>query len=367
MDRRTVEQRTILLSISGSQAYRLNTPTSDQDYKGVCVGLKKHYLGFEKFEQKDGGWSDESGEFAFLDGVKDIVIYELRKYMQLAIENNPNILELLWQDPEDYRVITPVGQKLINNRQAFLCTKAKHSFSGYAFSQLKRIEMHRKWLLNPVEKAPTPEEFGIVGIQPMSKEQMNAFLEFLYVIIQDRIAFSEIEEEFAAFLEQRVDFKGALKQYPLEPDVLGYVKKLTNSSDNFIHLLHATQNYQAAMRAYQNYQQWKANRNPMRSALEAKVGYDAKHAMHCMRLLHMGIEILKEGVVIVNREKAGDAPLLRSVRNCEYSYEQIMAMATESQAELETLYRTSALPKTVDRSAMSELCEELVELQGWNG
>ncbi len=366
MDRRTVEQRTILLSISGSQAYRLNTATSDQDYKGVCVGLKKHYLGLESFEQKDSGWAFEPGDFVFLDGVQDVVAYELRKYMQLAIENNPNILELLWQDPEDYRIMTPVGKKLVEHRQAFLCTKAKHSFSGYAISQLRRIEVHRKWLLNPIEKAPTPEEFGIVGVKPMPKEQLNAFLEFLYVLIQDRISFSEIEEEFATFLEKRVDFKSALKQYPLELNVLGYVQNLTGSSDNFIHLLHATQTYQAAMRAYQNYQQWKANRNPMRSALEAKVGYDAKHAMHCLRLLHMGIEILKDGVVIVNREKAGDAPLLRAVRNCEYTYDQIMAMAAESQAELECIYRTSSLPKTVDRVAMSTLCEELVEMQGWN-
>jgi uncharacterized protein len=366
MKRKTVEQRTVLLGVVGSHAYRLNIPTSDLDFRGICIGLREHYLGFEKFEQKENGWAKEEGIFDFLDNAEDAVIYELRKYIQLAVDNNPNILELLWLEKEDYRVLTPVGEKLIERRQDFLSTKAKHTFSGYAMAQLKKIEMHRKWLLHPIEECPTPEQFGIIGIEPLSKSEVNAFLEFLYVIIRDRIAFLEVEEEFNSFLEDRLDFKGAIKQYPLPEKALGYVQHLSQCSDNYIQLLQATQRYQSAMNAYKNYQQWKANRNPARAALEATVGYDAKHAMHCLRLLKMGIEILSQGEVIVNRERAGDASLLRAVRSCEYSYEQVMEMANTLLAEMDSHYQTSSLPKSVNKKAMSEFCEELIELQGFS-
>ena len=53
MNREEVEKRTILLGIVGSQAYRINTATSDIDLKGIAVAKKRHYLGFETFEQKD--------------------------------------------------------------------------------------------------------------------------------------------------------------------------------------------------------------------------------------------------------------------------------------------------------------------------
>ncbi|MGG6267058.1 DNA polymerase beta superfamily protein [Leptolyngbya sp. AN03gr2] len=96
MQRTLVEQRTILLGIAGSQSYQTNLPDSDFEYKGICVAPKEYYLGFSEFEQKDKGWNTEPGTLKELDNAPDSVIYELRKYLQLAAGANPNILELLW-------------------------------------------------------------------------------------------------------------------------------------------------------------------------------------------------------------------------------------------------------------------------------
>ena len=53
--------------------------------------------------------------------------------------------------------------------------------------------------------------------------------------------------------------------------------------------------FAAAMQEWEQYESWKKNRNPDRAAMEAKFGYDAKHASHLIRLLRMATEILEHG------------------------------------------------------------------------
>ncbi|HEY9812180.1 MAG TPA: nucleotidyltransferase domain-containing protein [Candidatus Sericytochromatia bacterium] len=366
MNREEVEKRMILLGIVGSQAYRINTATSDIDLKGIAVAKKRHYLGFETFEQKDQGWHSEPGNIEAINNSADVCVYELKKYLHLAALNNPNILELMWLDAEDYLLLTNVGKKLIYYRKEMLCTKVKHSFSGYAFAQLKKIESHRKWLLNPPTKKPELADFGLSEeYKPLTKDQINAFLEFLYLSVQDCIEFMQPAEELYELLIARIDYKGIFKQHPLPEELLSNVQHLTRASNDFIRLLHISQAYRTALREYDNYQSWKKNRNVTRAESERQVGYDVKHAAHLIRLLRMGIEILTTGEVIVNREKAGDAPQLKAIRNCEYSDEQLKTLADELFAEIEAVYPKSVLPKYVDRARINDICVELVEMQGW--
>ncbi len=46
MDRRQVEERTVLLVLTGSRGYGLATEQSDYDYRGVFIATKPYYLGF---------------------------------------------------------------------------------------------------------------------------------------------------------------------------------------------------------------------------------------------------------------------------------------------------------------------------------
>ena len=69
--------------------------------------------------------------------------------------------------------------------------------------------------------------------------------------------------------------------------------------------------YRQARRDWENYQSWKKNRNPARARLEAQFGYDTKHAQHLIRMLRMGIEILRDCEVRVRRK---DAAELRAIR-----------------------------------------------------
>ncbi|MCF4969307.1 nucleotidyltransferase domain-containing protein [Nostoc sp. CMAA1605] len=362
MKRVDVENRTILIGLAGSHGYGLNRPESDFDFRGVFIAPKKYYLGFDKVEQKDAGW-DEPGIFPFIDGNKDTVIYELRKVLQLLAGANPNVLELLWLP--NYPVLTDVGQHLIKHRKLFLSKKVKHTYSGYAFAQIKKMETHRKWLLHPPQKKPLPSDFGIENEEPLIKDELNAFLEYLYILIRGRIEFLEEAEQLYKLLTADIDFKGVLKQYTLPDEVLEYTQKLTNSRGDFIRLLQKSQSYQVALREWKAYLSWQENRNPARAEMERKSGFDLKHGMHCIRLLRSGLEILQTGRVIVDRRVAGDVDDLKAILKGAYSYEQVMQMANDLVAQMDSVYEKSTLPHHPNLEKINDLCMELVEMQGW--
>lgn len=338
--------RAILVGVVGSQAYKINTASSDTDIRGVFIAPLDYYLGIKSVEQVEGGWES-------IGQPKDTYLYEVRKYVRLAADNNPNILEILWLD--DYITKTKAGQLIIDNRDLFLSTKAKHTYSGYAHAQLRRIDTHRKG------EPPIPIFKGINN-EPLSKSEMGAFYAFLEATVMSHLQYLELGEEFME-LVSRLDIKGILQQRGVPDAHFDIVRELTRSKRDFISDLQASQEYKRQVETYNAYLERKKNRNPERAALEAKCGYDGKHGAHCLRLLHMGIEILRDGDVIVNRERAGDAKLLMSIRHGDVPYERLIELVDESMSELDTAYKHSTLPKYPDKERINELCVELLLLR----
>ena len=167
MDFDNVEKYIIFEAITGSQLYGLATPESDTDYRGVCVPPLEVLLNpFQGFEQKDSGFKEE-----------DRAIFALGKFMKLCADNNPNIIELLFIPQQSMVFKTPAWDKIIQNKDLFISKKAKHTFTGYAFSQLKRIERHRKWFVDPPKKMPTREMFGLGGNKIVSNTWINVMKE----------------------------------------------------------------------------------------------------------------------------------------------------------------------------------------------
>jgi uncharacterized protein len=363
MQRLEVESRTILIGLAGSHAYGLNHPGSDLDYRGIFIAGKSYYLGLDKVEQKDTGWDTEVGIFDFLDREKDTVIYELKKFIQLLTGANPNILELLWL--KQYPVKTAVGAYLIQHRQMFLSKRVKHTYAGYAFAQIKKIESHRKWLLNPPQEQPTPEKFGLIAERPLNREELHAFLEYLYSLVRGKIEYLSEAQDLHQLLTGDIDYKGLLKQHNLTDEVIEYTQNLTNSRSDFIKLLQKSQQYQNALREWNAYQSWQTNRNPARAGMERQSGFDLKHAMHCIRILRTGLEILRSSEVFVDRQDAGDADELKAILHGELTYDQVTKIADDLFAELDRAYDTSNLPDRPDLLAINQLCIELVEQQGW--
>jgi predicted nucleotidyltransferase len=129
-----VPQGTILLGYRGSIAHGMYIPSSevdsidDKDIMGVCIPELNNYLGFSKFEQKEKMYKEW-----------DSVVYEIRKYFRLLLKSNPNVMSLLWLEPNMYIKKTPLGARLIENRELFVSKQAYHSFNGYAYGQFKRM------------------------------------------------------------------------------------------------------------------------------------------------------------------------------------------------------------------------------------
>jgi len=297
-------ERTIFLTRHGSQAYGTSTPTSDLDVKGICVPPKEYMLGFHKvFEQAE------------VKGDPDMVIYDIRKFFKLASDCNPNIIEVLFTSPEDWFHTTPSFQKLWANRHLFLSRKARHTFSGYAMSQLKRIHTHKRWLLNPPTHKPAREEYGLSDQhKAVSRDEMGAF---------DKL----IEDGYTV-------------------------------DEHAMRVLQKEKAYQNALTEYTQYENWKKTRNEKRAATEAEFGYDTKHAMHLVRLLRMCREILVEGVVHVKRP---DADELRAIRNGAWTYSELMLWAEQQDKDLDQLYAQSPLPHSSDRDKLDQLCIEIIE------
>lgn len=329
-----VKARTIFYTRHGSHAYGLNVATSDEDFKGVCIKPREAYFGFtQRFEQHEHMGSKS-------DGV-DSVTYSLDKFAALAADCNPNIMEILHVADKHVLKIDEFGEELRAHRNEFLSKKAKFTFSGYAHAQLKRIKTHRAWLLDPPKCAPTRAQFGLSDTSKVSKSELGAFDSLLNLKTVDDDALAAPDEQ-AEVICKTAEEMGV----QLPKDV--------------ITLFTREKAYQAALTHYNQYLNWLKTRNPARAELEAKHGYDTKHGMHLWRLETMGIEILLNHVVNVDRTNI-DRDKLLSIRRGEMEFDELVEGAEKMDALGEELYKTSTLRKEPNRAAIDRLIVDMTD------
>jgi len=136
----------VFVALTGSRSYGTNSPDSDYDIRGIVIPRdKSYYFGFlKRFEQYEGNFE--------IDDIIDneCTLFDLRKFIKLAVDCNPNIIELLYTNSGLYT--SPIYDELKENANLFLSKKAKHTFSGYAIAQLKRIKNHYEWVHRPPSK-----------------------------------------------------------------------------------------------------------------------------------------------------------------------------------------------------------------------
>ncbi|MBP3957127.1 nucleotidyltransferase domain-containing protein [Gemmata sp. G18] len=112
----------------GSRAFGLATESSDEDRRGVFL------------PPADWHWSltkpPEQVEF-FAEGVEE-VDWEIEKFVRLALQANPNILEVLWSPAVLHADET--GTELRGIRTAFLSRHLYRTYSGYVLSQFRLMK-----------------------------------------------------------------------------------------------------------------------------------------------------------------------------------------------------------------------------------
>lgn len=324
---------TIFLTLAGSQAQGTARADSDVDLRGVCVAPLAVRLSLQrKFEQEERVLDETAWQEPFWRAARqrveahpsaaralavkaESVIYDVAKFLAMCAEGNPNALEILFADERDWIHETPAWRRLHAQRQLFLTRKVQQTYLGYGLSQLKRIRTHRSWLLEPPRHQPARAEFGLP-----EQGTFNA---------DDR---RRLEQSLSEGLE-------------LPPEVSV--------------LLDAERRYRAAMKHWESYERWKAERNPVRAELERRYGYDTKHAMHLVRLMRMGLEVLEKGELSVRRP---DAAELIAIRDGALGYDQLTAQAEQLERDMRDAAAKSSLPAEVSYDAVDRLLLELVSL-----
>ncbi|MBD5551717.1 MAG: nucleotidyltransferase [Lachnospiraceae bacterium] len=306
-------RRIILLGLGGSYAYGTNNENSDIDFRGITLNIPSDLLGLTEFEQYE-------------DGHTDTVIYSFNKIVKLLLECNPNTIELLGLDEEQYLIKTALGQELLSHKELFLSKRAAKSFGGYAGAQLRRLQ-------NAIarDSMPQPEKE-----QHIYNSVKNALEDFernnelsgkgsIHVYI-DKAENSELETEI--FID------AAYKHLPLR---------------DYRNMLHVMNN---VIRDYDKI--GKRNRKKDDNHLN-------KHAMHLIRLFMMAIDILEKGEIRTHRKD--DADLLRSIRKGDFQKEDktfsdaFYDLLADYENRLETATRNSKLPDNPDMEKVERFVE----------
>lgn len=339
--------KVLMLCLAGSHAYGTATPTSDTDIRGIIVARPGVIRAPFRTLREMGIEDEEDGK-----------VYELNNFMELFCDMNPNIIELGFTDDQATLYKNPVWDDLKSFLPKLLNKNVAYRFGGYAMAQLKRIKGHNKHINNPLPEAkPTQLEFfrlvqSYLDVKVLKHEDFMRKLnnmEGVCTLVPFGGDIYGVVPDHRDDVQPMFNPDGSIRKLQYE-EIPDSVKK---QSPLFI-VKYLRQDHMVAKDKHHNYWQWVKNRNAARHELEEKFGYDTKHAMHLVRLLRMGQEIMETGKVIVRRP---DAEELLGIRNGTHAYEDIVEWATEMDKLIrDVLYHESKLPKHSNK----QLAEDLI-------
>ena len=136
-------------AVTGSQAYGISTDASDIDIVGFVVPPKDVVFphlageipGFGRQQKRFDVWQQhhvKDGETEY-----DLTVYSIVKFFHLCMENNPNMVDVLFSPAHCIRHSTLLAQKVREYRHLFLHKGCYHKFIGYAYSQLNKMRTRK--------------------------------------------------------------------------------------------------------------------------------------------------------------------------------------------------------------------------------
>ena len=339
---RTQGAKLIFLAMRGSQAYGTALPTSDTDYAGVYIQSLDSILGTGYIEQ-------------IADAKNDIVLYEVRRFLELLETANPTMLELLGSPDDCILIKDPVFNFILDQKDKFLTKICAKSFGGYAIQQIKKAKGQDKknnWEAQRVTRK-TPLDFCYFHIGEKSVSLSEWLVKQGYD--QKNCGLSKVphsREMFALFYDESgaegyrgIVFEDSndirLTSIPKDAIFLGYVS-------------YNQQGYSEHCKDYREYTEWLEKRNVQRWVDVESHGQkiDGKNMMHCRRLLDMALEIAQGKGVIVRRPNAQE---LISIRKGEVDLQSLIARADGLIQEIDQAFIESDLPYSVDKGLINEL------------
>lgn len=307
--------RIMLLGLSGSYGYGTNREGSDIDFRGVTLNLPSDILGLTEFEQ-------------FEDRKTDTVIYGFNKLVKLLLNCNPNTIEILGLDEDQYLICSVLGQELLDHKEIFLSKRAAASFGHYADAQLRRLQ-------NAIARDTLSQPFREQHILRSVQHTMEDFNR-RHLADDDNQASVFIDDAVTEGLEKEIFLKASFSRYPLRK-----YNEMMNSLN-------------AVVRDYDRI----GKRNHKKDDNHLN-----KHAMHLIRLFMMGIDILENAQIRTHRPE-DDLRLLRSIRNGDYMQDSVLIPAfyeivSDYEHRFAEAEAYSALPDNPDMSAVETFVESI--------
>lgn len=307
--------RIMLLGVSGSYGYGTNREDSDIDFRGVTLNLPSDLLGLTQFDQYE-------------DDKTDTVIFSFNKLVGLLLNCNPNTIELLGLDEDQYVIKNELGQELLDHRGLFLSKRAAASFGHYADAQLRRLQ---NAIARDMLSQPSREQHILRSVQH-AMEDFNR----RHGAENGRSAELYIDTAETDGLETEIFLNGSFTHYPLRK-----FNDMTNTLNSVV-------------RDYDKI----GKRNHKKDDNHLN-----KHAMHLIRLFMMGIDILEKAEIRTHRPES-DLALLRSIRNGDFMNDSILNETFyEIVADYENRFadaeRRSSLPDNPDMEAVGRFVESV--------
>jgi predicted nucleotidyltransferase len=280
---------TILLCERGSSVYGTKTDNHDQDLTKIYMGSLKSYFGFGE------GDSVEYKKDDF-----DVSGHEFKKFIRLLMKQNPNGLEALWTPSEYMYLCEAEFTYLMRNRELFISKKAYDSFSGYAYSQFKRMTRYKD----------DPER--------------DAKIESLKSEIRYR---------------ETMELHHGAGNYARDPYKNMKMSTLKKTLNDYMGAVHSP--------------------GKARKQLMEDFGYSTKNASHLVRLMNMGIEFLENGVLNIDR-RGIDAETLIEIKKGEWTLDQVVSHAENLFIKAEEVYNKSKLPEKPDHNKIEQLSIDIL-------
>lgn len=305
----------ILLTTGGSVAYGTDTPESDLDIRGIALNSRKELL---TMRYREKPYEDEK---------TDTIIYTLKQITRLLSNANPNVLEILGTKEEHLFVLTKEGQLLRENADLFLSKRVIYSFGGYAASQLRRLQ---NAMARDEDYSQREKEQHILNTL---LHQMAGFEERYRKFAKDSIKLYLDKSDKDCF-EEEIFIDISLSHYPLR-DLKNMVSEMNNIIRDYDKL------------NSRNHKKDEAHLN--------------KHAMHLVRLLIMGTEILEGKGINTYREH--DREFLIKIRNGDFvirrngvsDYSLFFEIVDECEKRFQYAAANTSLPDIPDEDKIDEL------------
>ena len=341
-------QKLILFeAVSGSRAYGTNLPHSDTDLKGVFVLPEAQFFGLDYIPQIANATNDE-------------VFYELRRFVELLLKNNPTVLELLGTPADCIIYQHPLFAQF--RATDYLSKLCRQSFADYAVAQIRKARGLNKKINHPEPPArKSVLDFCYVTVGAGAQPVAAWLARHQHEAAQCGLAnVPHLTDLYALFVDTTparcLGYRGLVRDPDTSQDVL--LTAIPRGEVPVAYLSFNRNGYSTYCRVFREYWEWVEKRNAERykNTVQHGKNYDAKNMLHVFRLLQMAAEIAETHQLNVRRP---NREFLLQIRRGEFEYDELVREAEQLVERVETAFASSTLPDAPDKAKAEALLQQV--------